>query len=121
MVFDDLVIARVRLEPERERIAHHRNDADDFVHQNVERHPAEKNFRDTEPKRLNQRERGDERRAGISYSGNEADDWIEAETKIRPRNTDDFIHDEGEPFEKRFEALTFSLFLWRQNLPIDFL
>src|ERR1051326_9204000 len=61
VVLNDLVIARVRLEPEGESVAHHRDDADEFIGQNVERHPREKHFRHAKPKRLDQRERRDER------------------------------------------------------------
>src|SRR5438128_2251398 len=49
-----LVVARVRLEPEGKSITHARNNADDFVCQNVERHAREKNLRQPEPRRLNQ-------------------------------------------------------------------
>src|SRR5436190_7070672 len=43
---DDLVIARIRFEPNREGIAADWDDADAFVGKNVESHSDEKNFRD---------------------------------------------------------------------------
>src|SRR5947207_10003188 len=119
MALDDFVIARVRFEPERKGIAYDGNDADDFVRQNVKRHPGEKNLRHAEPKRLNQCEGGDERRARVADSWNEADQRIEPETEVSARNTDDFIHDEREPFEERLQAATFLFLLRRENFPID--
>src|SRR3954467_9254777 len=52
VVLDDLVIARVRFEPERERVADYWDNADKFVDQNVERHSREKKFRDAQANRL---------------------------------------------------------------------
>src|SRR5437868_2678160 len=121
VVLDDLVIARVRLEPERESIANHGNDADDLVRQNIEGHPREKNFRNAEPKRLNQGESGNERRAGVADSGNKTDERVEAEAEVCARNTNDFVHDEREPFEERLQALALPLFFGWEDFPIDFL
>jgi len=51
------MIAFVRFEPERERIANNWNDADEFVNQNIEGHASEKDLRYAKPSGLNQSKR----------------------------------------------------------------
>jgi hypothetical protein len=121
VVLNDLVVARVRLEPEREGIADDRDDADDFVRQDIARHPREKNFRNAKSKRLNQCKGRDEGRTSIADSRNQSEERVEAETKICSGNANDLIHDESKPFEERLKALAFPFFFRRKDLPIDFL
>ena len=121
VILDDLVIARIRFEPKRKPIADDRNNADDLVDQNIQRHPGEKDFRHTEARGLDQRESRDQGGAGIANAGHQAHQRIEPKTKFGSGHAQKVIHDEREPFEERLEPLAFSLFFRGQNLPIDFL
>ena len=57
------------------------------------------------PRGLNQRERGDHRRAGVAEPGNEPDQWIDADAKLRAGHADEIIHEERNPAEERLDLL----------------
>ena len=121
MVLDDLIVARVRFEPERKGVANDRHDSDELVNQDIERHAREQDLRNPEARSLNKREGGDQGRAGIAETRQQPDQGIEAESEFRSRDADELVHDQGEPFEKRLQPLAPPLFFRRKNFPIDFL
>src|SRR5947207_9535272 len=54
MFANQVVISRVSGKPERENGTHDWNNSDDFIDQNIERHPAEQNLRNPTPDPINE-------------------------------------------------------------------
>ena len=77
-----LVIPFVRFEPKRKYVAHARNDSDDFVDQDVERHSRQQNFRQTPASRLNQDQRRNNCGSGIANSRDQTDQRIKSKLKL---------------------------------------
>ncbi len=117
----DLVIPRVRFEPEGKCIANPRDDSDQFVDQNVQRHAGEHDFRQSTTRGLNQCHRGDNRRSRVTETGNETEQRIETEAEFRSWNAQEIIHDQRDPSKQRLELGAALLFLGRKNFPLDFL
>ena len=59
--------------------------------------------------------------AGVANARHEANQWIEAKPKLRSGHAEEFVHDEREPLEQRFETFALPFFFRRQNLPVNFL
>ena len=78
----DLVIARIRFEPKREGITDDRDDTNDFVDQDVERHAHKENFRHAKSNSLDESEGGNQGGAGISNSRDQSDYRIKTKTKL---------------------------------------
>ena len=121
MALKQFVVPRIRFEPEGEGVANSRNDAHDFVDENVQRHAREGNARDAAARGVDQTARGNKRGSHITETRNQTDDWVEAEFKMRARKGDEIVHDVREPFEERLEAGLLLLLLRRQDFEFDFL
>src|SRR5207244_9524417 len=82
------------------------------------RHPRKQNFRKAVSRCVNKCRCGNYCRRHVADSGQKADDWIETEAKLRSGKTQEIIHDEREPPEKRLERSALLSNFWRENFPI---
>src|SRR5262249_36871354 len=73
---EEFVIARVRLEPERKRIAQSRNYPDQLVDQDIHCHGHEQNFRNTASRCVNKRYCRNYCGGYVAHSGKQTDNWI---------------------------------------------
>jgi hypothetical protein len=119
---EQFVVAHVRLEPERKRIAQPRNYPDQLVDQDVHCHPREQNFRNTASRCVNKRHRRNYCGGYVADSGKQTDNWIQAKAAFCPGKAQQIIHDERKPSEKGFKRGTCPLaagsVFGRQNFPL---
>src|SRR6266403_1211255 len=112
-----LIIALIRFEPKGKCVAQTRNDPNDLVNQNMERHPRQQNFWKTTAGRLNQDQRGNDRRRCIANTGNQTDERIESKLKLRVWKCDQLVHHDRDPTEKRLQTRALVLFFRRKDFP----
>src|SRR4029078_2607183 len=96
---EQFVVAHVRLEPERKRIAQPRNYSDQFVDQDIHCHAREQNFWNTASRCVNKRDRRNYCGGYVADSRKQTDNWIQAKAEFCPGNAQESVHDEGKPSE----------------------
>ena len=64
---------------------------------------CEQDLRNSAPRRSDQSEGGNDGRAGVPDSGEQADDWVEPEPESGPGDAEEIIHDESNPLEERIQ------------------
>src|SRR6266704_915853 len=86
--------------------------------QNIERHPSQQNFRKATAGRLNQDQRGNDRRRSVADTRNQTDERIESKLKLRVWKCDELVHHDRDPAKKRLEARALVLFFRREDFPL---
>jgi hypothetical protein len=119
---EQFVVAHVRLEPERKRIAQPRNYPDQLVDQDIHCHAREQNFRNTASRCVNKRYCRNYCGGYVADSGKQTDNWIQAKAEFCPGNAQEIIHDERKPSETGFKRGTCPLaagsVFGRQKFPL---
>src|SRR5207245_4867421 len=85
------------------------------------RDAGEKEFRQSASNRIDQYRSCNKRGADVADSWHEIDERIKAEAEFRPRNSQQTIHDDSEPFEEWLDGLrpaTAESILRRENFPL---
>src|SRR5512132_2319954 len=103
---EQFVVAHVRLEPERKRIAQPRNYPDQLVDQDIHCHAREQNFRNTASRCVNKRDCRNYCGGCVADFGKQTDNWVQAKAEFCPWNAQEIIHDECKPSETRFKRGT---------------
>ena len=119
---EQFVVAHVRLEPERKRIAQPRNYPDQLVDQDIHCHAREQDFRNAASRCVNKRYCRNYCGGYVADSGKQTDNWIQAKAEFCPGNAQEIIHDERKPSETGFKRGTCPLaagsVFGRQNFPL---
>jgi hypothetical protein len=119
---EQFVVAHVRLEPERKRIAQPRDYPDQLVDQDIHCHAREQNFRNTASRCVKKRYCRNYCGGYVADSGKQTDNWVQAKAEFCPGNAQEIIHDECKPSETGFKRGTCPLaarsVFRRQNFPL---
>jgi len=121
MSADQVVIAGVGLEPKRERGTDDRDQTDELIDQDVERHAAKNNLRDLSPDAVNNYGHRHQCNGDVTKTWNQIDNRIQAEALLKSRDADQSIHYQRNQLKGRFDRTAWLPIFGRKNLPLKIL
>ena len=119
MSTDQLVITGIGLKPKRESGTNERDQTDELIDQDIERHPAENDLRNPLPDAVNNYGDRHQRDGDITKAWDKIDNRVQAEALLQSRDPDQPVHHQGNQVKDRFDRTAWlSVFRWK-DFPLD--